>query len=336
MPSEMKLWEVVDEKPVTIERARLDFEERLENWLAEDIGIISEDLLVIGKQVETEYGGVIDLLAIDYNGDLVILELKRHKTPRDIVAQALDYASWVKDLGRTRIENIASSYLKTQTLDSAFKKAFDSDPPETLNDQHRMYIVASEIDASTERIVKYLSESHGVDINVATFVFFKNEGQEFVGKSFLLDEAGVRHRADEGSKRRPNLTLEELEEIAKKHGNLDIYRRSLDEFRKYFDSVTTTRSSVSFLGIMGDRKARNTIVSIIPELDHADVGLLPVYIWRERFCEYFSVSPDEFERAIGAPDPKLDWGGYNVHLFDSENLAKFLNFLNELSQGGQK
>lgn len=248
----------------------------------------------------------------------------------------MDYASWVKDLGRNRIENIASYYLKTQTLDSAFKKTFDSDPPETLNDQHRMYIVASEIDSSTERIVKYLSESHGVDINVATFVFFKNEDHEFIGKSFLLDEASVRRRADEGSKRRPNLTLEELEEIAKKNDNLDIYRRSLEGFRAYFNSVSTTRSSVSFIGVMGDRKAKNTIVSIIPELDHVEVGLLPVYIWKERFCEYFNVSSDELERSIGDPDPKLDWGGYNVHLFDSQNLDKFLNFLSEVSQGRHK
>ena len=41
-----------------------------------------------------------------------------------------------------------------------------------------MYIVASSLDSSTERIVGYLSETHGVDINVATFAYFDVGGQE--------------------------------------------------------------------------------------------------------------------------------------------------------------
>ena len=42
-------------------------------WLEKDISIISTDLLVIGRQIETDFGGVIDLLCIDPNGDLVIM-----------------------------------------------------------------------------------------------------------------------------------------------------------------------------------------------------------------------------------------------------------------------
>ena len=40
----------------------------------------------------------IDLLAIDADGNLHVLELKRDKTPRDVVAQVLDYGSWVTTL----------------------------------------------------------------------------------------------------------------------------------------------------------------------------------------------------------------------------------------------
>jgi hypothetical protein len=85
MPEAVRIWEILDGDSLKeIKSARLDLEERVENWLERDISIISNDLLVIGRQIETDFGGVIDLLCLDYSGDVVILELKRDKTPREI------------------------------------------------------------------------------------------------------------------------------------------------------------------------------------------------------------------------------------------------------------
>ncbi len=99
MTSEIKLWEIQNGSQLKhVEGSTLDLEERLEDWIEEDISMLSEDLLVIGRQLTTDFGGKIDILCIDRIGDLAIVELKRDKTPRDITAQTLDYASWVKDL----------------------------------------------------------------------------------------------------------------------------------------------------------------------------------------------------------------------------------------------
>ena len=62
--------------------------------------------------VETAFGTFIDLLCMDCEGNLVIVELKRDETPRDVVAQALDYGSWVKDLEAEKIREIAANYFK--------------------------------------------------------------------------------------------------------------------------------------------------------------------------------------------------------------------------------
>ena len=43
------------------------------------------------------------LLAVDAGGDLYAIELNRDRTPREVVAQVLDYGSWVKDLGHEDI-----------------------------------------------------------------------------------------------------------------------------------------------------------------------------------------------------------------------------------------
>jgi hypothetical protein len=98
MSQEVRLWRVGEEDRLAeCAQASLNLEVRLEEWLARDISILSDELLVIGRQVETAFGGLIDLLCIDRTGDLVIVELKRDKTPREITAPTLDYASWVAD-----------------------------------------------------------------------------------------------------------------------------------------------------------------------------------------------------------------------------------------------
>jgi len=71
----------------------LDSEQRLEDMIAEDPRMSGTDLLIIGRQVPTGFGGFIDLLALDAEGRVHVLELKRDRTPRDVVAQALDYGS---------------------------------------------------------------------------------------------------------------------------------------------------------------------------------------------------------------------------------------------------
>ena len=142
MPTEIRLWTIENEKPNLISRQRLDLEARIENWIRDDVGLINDDLLIIGQQVPTAYGGSIDLLAIDQVGNLVVLELKRDKTPRDTVAQVLDYASWVEKLGYDEIKNIANSFL-TKTLEEEFRIRFHTDLPDVLNERHRMYVIAS-------------------------------------------------------------------------------------------------------------------------------------------------------------------------------------------------
>ncbi len=71
-------------------------EESLEDWLERNPAVLDEDdpLVIIGRQVPTD-AGPIDLLALNQSGDLVVIELKRGRTPRETIAQALDYISVV-------------------------------------------------------------------------------------------------------------------------------------------------------------------------------------------------------------------------------------------------
>ena len=85
-------------------------EQRLEDGVVKDPSMLGIDVLLVGTQVTTGSYGRIDPLAIDDEANLVVLELKRNKTPREIVAQALDYASWVNDLSYEQIEIITKDF----------------------------------------------------------------------------------------------------------------------------------------------------------------------------------------------------------------------------------
>ena len=90
----VRLWEVISDTELQeIHSNQISLEERLEDWLETDISVLDPNLLVIGRQVRTDFGGQIDLLCLDSAGDTVVVELKKGRTPREVTAQALDYAS---------------------------------------------------------------------------------------------------------------------------------------------------------------------------------------------------------------------------------------------------
>ncbi len=327
MSEEVRIWEILGgENLEEIKRTKLDLESRIEEWLEKDISIISDDLLVIGRQVQTVFGGIIDLLCLDPKGDVTIVELKRDKTPREITAQTLDYASWAKDLSNERITEIANAYLgEKDSLEEAFRRRFGTELPESLNEHHKMLIVASEIDSSSERIVRYLSDIYGVGINVATFGYFRNgNGQEFLARVFLIEPEQVEYKTQtkSGSKRQPPLTYEELRELANHNGVGEIYTTLVERLRNLFDQLGTTRSSVAFKG-----NRQNTILSLIPSESSVSSGLR-FQVYSTRLAEYLGISEEEAISLL--PKHREHWEYYKGA---TPEWSGFVGFFEDLEEG---
>jgi hypothetical protein len=193
MPFNMKLWRVQGKDLQEVNSAALNDEHRLEDWVVKAPAILGIDLLLIGRQVTTAHQGRIDLLAIDDEANLVVLELKRDKTPREIVAQALDYSSWVNSLSYEQIDSVVKGFTG-KPLAQAFNDHYGFSIPQTVNGSHSMIILASELDDSSERIVQYLAEEYGVPINVLFFTFFKTGTEEFLGRAWLKDPEELQER----------------------------------------------------------------------------------------------------------------------------------------------
>jgi len=163
----------------------------LENMITAAPQILSREWMLIGRQENTGLGGRVDLLALAPDGSVVLIELKRHRTPREVVAQAIDYASWVEKLEADDIAAIYRRFNPAGNLSSDFRERFGQVLDEDeLNQSHQIVIVAADLDASTERIVHYLGE-RDIAINVLFFQVFKHGDQRFLSRAWLLDPGQV-------------------------------------------------------------------------------------------------------------------------------------------------
>ena len=193
------LYRIRDGQLNEVRRSSLSNESMLQDWIADNSSLLGLELLVIGREVPTGNRGRIDILAINQEGNLFVIELKRNRTPRDVIAQVLDYASWVAELTTRDVHEIAEEELG-KSLRDVFRERFESPLPEALNSNHSMLIVASEFDSQSERIVRYLASEHGVAINTAFFSVFEENGEQILATDWLMDQQQVAERSESKKK----------------------------------------------------------------------------------------------------------------------------------------
>jgi hypothetical protein len=87
--------------------------DHLQEWLANQPDALGEELLIIQKEFDgfDETRERLDLLALDKDGNLVVIENKLDDSGRDVTWQALKYTAYVSGLTKTQIVDIYQQYL---------------------------------------------------------------------------------------------------------------------------------------------------------------------------------------------------------------------------------
>ncbi len=123
--------------------------EHLQEWIAKNPDMLGEELLIIQKEFDgfNDTQERLDLLAVDKKGGLVVIENKLDDTGRNVVWQALKYASYCSTLTTSQIINIYQQYLdRWQNGDDARQNLLDflESPEEELllnrNDQRIIFV----------------------------------------------------------------------------------------------------------------------------------------------------------------------------------------------------
>lgn len=271
-------------------------------------------------------------MAVDGEANLVIVELKRDKTPRDVVAQTLDYASCIQDFGREEVDRHTREFLG-RDFEKAFTEHFGCKVPETVNGRHRMYIVASSLDSATQRIVEYLSRVHGEDINAATFSYFKTDQGEFVARSMLLDEDEVERRAEaRATKRRPIPSEEALREVAVEKGVSELWDIAI---RGFSAIARKSRSQTTLYFQKRLEEGNRAVLSIFPGMSSDERGLAVTIVF-DHLSRGFGVDESQVRRVCGTAAKTTFDGSYstadNNYYLHKENLVALLGLLDDESR----
>jgi hypothetical protein len=208
----MEVYRVDKQSMDRVPETELDNEAALENHLVKSAGaeIGDVELLYIGRQGSPEDGGIFDILAVDEKGNTVTVELKRGKAPREIVAQALEYASGIRkeDYGDLdeRFRDFRREYWsggslsdEQRPLTEAHADHFGLDEPlseREFNTDQRLLLVGTEFRDVSLNMADFLRE-HDIDV---VCVEYDSYAVEDGGLELLVTDATRRPLSDEPEK----------------------------------------------------------------------------------------------------------------------------------------
>jgi len=160
-----------------------DLKERqhIEEWIRKNPEVLGEDLLIIGHEYDKfEVNERLDLLALDKEGNLVVIEVKRDTTGGNVDFQALKYASYCARLSPQDVLDIYSEYIRNYALQVDAKDGLmeflevenEEELNTILNTNQRIIIVGKEIDKRILSVCTWLYENN-IDIKCVTIKPYK-------------------------------------------------------------------------------------------------------------------------------------------------------------------
>ena len=174
------------DKVVEYEKKTVGKEFEIEDFLESHPKVLDKDIFIIGRQVPTATKTRIDLMGLDRDGNVVIIEVKKGVSAREVVSQILEYGVWAEDIQYEDLNRIAKDRHISGFQDLYKKYEIDyKEIPEPFNQNQRLYIVAEKIDEKIEDICRYL-RVRGIDIKCVELNFFEKNGQRLVNTKVVV------------------------------------------------------------------------------------------------------------------------------------------------------
>ena len=311
MATELKTWQIIDGRLTAIESALKD-EGRtepydLEPWLASNREIIGADVMIIGRQVTTK-SGPMDLLGIDKSGNTVIIEVKRDRLPRECLAQAIDYASAVAGWTVERLSEVCFEYTK-KALEDEFNETFPDVDLESvnINSTQRIVLIGFSVETSLERMIEWLSDSYGVDVNAIVLSYVKTKsGDELLIRTSVISEEVEQER----SRKRKKFEIP-MSDDPGNHDVAELKPLLLDYLAR--DKVTNRRMrKILFPALLKTKvltrnELKKAFVEFDPSYDESKVGYYITLV-----SSQLGMKKNDFLRQVV---------GYEKHHFEKDNFS---------------
>lgn len=168
--------------------------------------------ITIGDKWKLPSGGELDILLFDIMGNVIIVEFKRDKTPRDVIAQILDYASELHQMSLDDLEKLIKKHTNYEDYASIITKLQEDNPEyedidmDDIKNQVskcligkdlQLLIVSYNVDERIRRVAEFLRDSYEMKIYCVEFDYFVNKEHEyFIPKIIGIEEVKKIERRD--------------------------------------------------------------------------------------------------------------------------------------------
>jgi len=188
-------------------------------------------ILIIGRQVTTNLNTFIDLLGIDEFGNTVVIELKRDKTPRETLAQLVEYASFIDNLDYEQLNEIFQNYSSEEfELEDYHQQYYENYSNNNIswNKNSKLVIVAQDITKEIKQTSLYLRKK-GIEVYCVEFKYFINKTNiKMISSDFIVgDEEFIRQKV-KSDKQLPKTNIKNFTDSL--DGNGKIVFKKLFEF----------------------------------------------------------------------------------------------------------
>jgi len=164
------------------------YEEQVEAWIAKRPEILREKLLIIGRQVSLDGGkDRIDLLAVDEEGSLVVIEVKRDLIGGDADLQALRYAALIGDWSESEIREQAEGYWESLGEERDFLEETQElcGDEVTFNTAQRVILVGRDVKPRLGTMSLWLIKQ-GVSLRVVAISLLKDDDHLFLQPQVVI------------------------------------------------------------------------------------------------------------------------------------------------------
>lgn len=179
------------------------YETEFQSWLAAHPGALEPGLWVVGYEFPIGANRA-DLLAVDGDGRLVVIEVKRANATREAVGQVLDYVSALEEMGPTEIAGAIDAtearpeFTPVTDFELEFAERYGEAQLSDLMPVRALLAATSE-PQETDRVLAYLQDL-GMDIRS---VVFKGALAEDGKRTYQRKRATPPQDADEGEAQSP-------------------------------------------------------------------------------------------------------------------------------------
>jgi hypothetical protein len=189
--------------------SKLDILERqdLEEWVIKKPEILGEDLLVISSELQNyeDINERLDVLALDRDGKLVVIELKRDRADKTTDLQAIKYSSYIATFTAEDIQEEYRDFWKdrrneevtpeevgktfTDFLSDSDKELRDTEKgfiEFSLDDKPRIMLAAGNFGKEVTSPVLWLTQEYGVDFTCVELEAFQHQERILINSRQII------------------------------------------------------------------------------------------------------------------------------------------------------